>query len=578
MRYWMILLLWSGFGFSHTSPIDSVLENRLGQGKQKIAWPICDDVTFLRRVYVDITGGLPDWEVAERWDNRPHPWDRQAIVNEALAHEGKTHRWTYFIEELLGIYAVYGEWEPRERFHIELKTMVAANMPWDALVREFFQWQGGTDKPGSLFSIWGVAQNDPLTWLDAMDEKAAFVSKAFLGLETRCISCHDGAAHLEDVNVGLSHMTREEFWGLAAFFSSFAPHCGTRCVVEGNVNLGNFGWYDFDDPTLRKDPRYIRLHAEDSVTVGYYTAQSDTGEGMRPSRNGGQVTPRYPFTGETPRSGELHRAALGRILTADRQFARNMVNRVWKHFYGQGFVEPVDSFDLARIDPVTAAGAGTTVQGADWEMLEMLTDLFIDADYDLHELMRLITSSSLYQLDYDRLPDSALANGEPYYGGINRYRRLESEAIVESVVRLTGVRNPIFVPFRDATHSVWDFSDTDQPAFEPELRRLLDDLGRGNRLKKQLASEVLDHSAALALMNNEHLLQTYLANGPVLQSLDLGPDDNPTVVRKIYRHWLGREPDAGELAAGTAQIETHGTQGIRDLFWAMMNHPNFLYR
>ena len=38
-------------------------------------------------------------------------------------------------------------------------------------------------------------------------------------------------------------------------------------------------------------------------------------------------------------------------LTADRMFARNFANRLWKEMFGMGLVEPVDQLDPARLDP-----------------------------------------------------------------------------------------------------------------------------------------------------------------------------------------------------------------------------------
>ena len=41
----------------------------------------------------------------------------------------------------------------------------------------------------------------------------------FLGVQSQCISCHNGAHHLEPINLYLSVRKREEFWRQSAFFS-----------------------------------------------------------------------------------------------------------------------------------------------------------------------------------------------------------------------------------------------------------------------------------------------------------------------------------------------------------------------
>ena len=71
--------------------------------------------------------------------------------------------------------------------------MVAAANP---IVREHVE-----GKPGE------VAHGDDLSkvqQLDTHDELTILYGKVFLGINFSCISCHDGAAHLEKVNVYLA--------------------------------------------------------------------------------------------------------------------------------------------------------------------------------------------------------------------------------------------------------------------------------------------------------------------------------------------------------------------------------------
>jgi hypothetical protein len=54
---------------------------------------------------------------------------------------------------------------------------------------------------------------------DTYDQWAISSYKVFLGVSLECISCHDGAGHLEKINLWLSQKTREEVWNQAAFFA-----------------------------------------------------------------------------------------------------------------------------------------------------------------------------------------------------------------------------------------------------------------------------------------------------------------------------------------------------------------------
>ena len=53
---------------------------------------------------------------------------------------------------------------------------------------------------------------------DTSDELAIHAAKDFLGVDISCASCHDGARHLEKINLYLSQRKREEIWKMAAFF------------------------------------------------------------------------------------------------------------------------------------------------------------------------------------------------------------------------------------------------------------------------------------------------------------------------------------------------------------------------
>ena len=55
---------------------------------------------------------------------------------------------------------------------------------------------------------------------DSLDEIAVSTSRIFLGLNMECVSCHDGAHHLEKVNLWLTGIKREQLWRQAAFFGN----------------------------------------------------------------------------------------------------------------------------------------------------------------------------------------------------------------------------------------------------------------------------------------------------------------------------------------------------------------------
>src|SRR6266567_6464031 len=168
------------------------------------------------------------------------------------------------------------------------------------------------------------------------------------------------------------------------FFSSRRRHTRFDCDWSSDVCSSDL-W------TVRDDlPR----------ALPDYTLNTTTGN--RPSRSpiGTQktVSPIYPFTGETPASGENYRVALARIVTSDIQFSRATVNYIWKEFFGRGIVDPVNQFDPARLDPDNPPPDPWTLQPSNARLLNAMAQEFVADGFDIRNLMRKLTNSEAYQL------------------------------------------------------------------------------------------------------------------------------------------------------------------------------------
>ena len=103
-------------------------------------------------------------------------------------------------------------------------------------------------------------------------------------------------------------------------------------------------------------------------------------------------------------------------------FARSFVNRLWGYLLGVGIIEPID--DIRAGNPPTNP-----------ELLDYLSQQFIEAGFDIRHVLRMICKSRTYQLSVatnqwnedDRLNYShALA------------RRLPAEVLFDAVHEVTG--------------------------------------------------------------------------------------------------------------------------------------------
>lgn len=86
-----------------------------------------------------------------------------------------------------------------------------------------------------------------------IDEFTITYSKIFLGLNLACISCHDGARHLENVNLYLTSKSREQFFQQAAFYGR------TRQIMNWENGYQRNTEYTVDDAGSGYDTKSASL-------------------------------------------------------------------------------------------------------------------------------------------------------------------------------------------------------------------------------------------------------------------------------------------------------------------------------
>jgi hypothetical protein len=228
-------------------------------------------------------------------------------------------------------------------------------------------------QPGfDIFLTDNVYEKEFIEEEDTNDERTVAIFSNFLGVNVSCISCHDGKGHVDKINLWLTSRTRPEFSEQAAFLGK------THTTLLRTPGGGQGAEFKMDDT----GPGYNMK--------GHSIA--------RPPRYGGSGHPAFLLTGERPDPRKDPREELARLLTSHPQFARATVNRFWDHFMGAGFVEPLNGFDLARLDPKSSLPKPWTIQPNDPELLEALANDFRSNGYDLRRLFRLIVESIAYRL------------------------------------------------------------------------------------------------------------------------------------------------------------------------------------
>ena len=120
----------------------------------------------------------------------------------------------------------------KNAFHYWMKEWLTTDRPYNEMVADLITpaTKSHSTVP-SLAFIGRVAGNnvksriptDPdnyfiMNRLDTIHEFNVELSRVFLGMNMDCVSCHDGAGHLETINLYLSEKKRNEFQSQAAFF------------------------------------------------------------------------------------------------------------------------------------------------------------------------------------------------------------------------------------------------------------------------------------------------------------------------------------------------------------------------
>lgn len=150
-------------------------------------------------------------------------------------------------------------------------------------------------------------------------------------------------------------------------------------------------------------------------------------------RNPGPVVPRRFLEAISGSQPAAPKNGSGRLQLADRLIdpsnpfpARVMANRIWHHLFGRGLVESTDNFGVLGKRPTHP------------ELLDFMARRFVQNGWSIKSLIRELVLSRTWQMDSAVNPD--VAESDPQNSWFHRMpiRRLEGEAIRDSLLTLSG--------------------------------------------------------------------------------------------------------------------------------------------
>lgn len=478
--------------------------------------PVCDDATFLRRVFLDATGTQPTRAEIEEFlastdPNKRTQWiDRvlglvdspsKGIYNERYAAYW-TLKWSDLIRNNSRDLQDTGMWA----LHNWIKGAFRQNLSFDKFVSQLVQGKGSSfsNGPANYF----IVNNNP-------NELAESTAQLFLGTRLTCAQCHHHP---------FEKYSQDDYYSFAAFFA--------RTGLKTSQEFGLFG-------------------GERVVVIR-------TGGDVRQPRTG-KVMPPKPLDAEPVDHPLDRRIALAQWMTSptNTAFPRATVNRYVSYLLGRGLVDPVD--DLRATNPPTNPA-----------LLQALSDDFVKSGFDLKHLVRTIMVSRLYQLDSQ--PTSQNVADSRFYSHFE-VKRLTAEPLLDAIDFAAGTQTK----FKDlplGTRAI-EIPDAEYPdyflnTFAKPRRTSVCECER---------SPDANLAQALHTLNGDILTTKISAGGSRVTKLLADKQPHAEIVADLYFATLCRPPSSAEIAAAERLVADYPTpkEGYEDLLWALINSKGFLF-
>ena len=348
-------------------------------------------------------------------------------------------------------------------------------------------------------------------------EIGSSVSRLFLGVRLECAKCHH---HPFEV------WSQDDFYGFAAFFARVGHHGGLSPPISGGEELiyvsrsGQLKHGRTDEPVLPK-------------TLDGSPVEVPSDEDPRELLMDWMSEPSNPY------------------------FAQVMANRVWAELMGRGIVDPID--DIRATNPAT-----------NQPLLDFLAQDFRDHGYDIKQLIRTIATSSVFGL--------ASSPGDRNVSDVNNFsryyrQRMRAEVLLDAVNDLLDTTET-FAAMPPGSRATQLWTHRSSSVF-------LDTFGRPDPNQDPPCERTSDSTTpqVLHLMNSPALnekLATDSARTAKLADSDL---TEAQIVEQAYLWVYCRLPTTDESDRATARLASSPDRrkGVEDLFWALINTPEFLF-
>ncbi|MBN9119992.1 MAG: DUF1549 domain-containing protein [Planctomycetes bacterium] len=481
---------------------------------------LCSDEVFIRRVYLDVTGTLPDAKDVLAFAADKDPAKRDKLVDKLLDSPEYAY---FFANKWADILRVKRRNQPNRAygtfaFHTWIRESIAADKPYDEFARDI------------LVAIGDEAKSPPTVWYKEVRTPEQFVddvSQVFLGQRLACAQCHHHP---------YEKWSQDDYWGLAAFYA----RVGFKTVQTPGVANQN----------QQNQKQLLFVRSAGSVQ----------------NKRTGAAAPMKALDSDpmTATSDEDPRAKFADWMTSPKNpfFARAVANRYWAHFFGRGIVDPID--DMRVTNPPSNP-----------ELLDALAQTLIDNKYSLKALVKTICKSRTYQLA--AAPNEFNAGDKQSFA---RYypKRLQAEVLFDAVAKLTdsptafpGLPTDKFAPNRAIMLPDESFASY-----------FLDVTGRPQRISACECERVNEASLAMTLhlLNSQEVQDKIARAGGRADQLAKDKRSDEEKVTELFVLATGGKPSKEKLELALEHIAKHEKNkklAYENIVWALLNSKGFLF-
>ena len=329
-----------------------------------------DDLTFLRRVTLDLTGRVPSIADARAFLADTSPDKRTKAVDRLMASPDHFRHLAVVFDVML-MERRGGKHVKNDEFRAWLQEFFQQKKPYNELVHSLLSADGTDEKQraASAFLLERDVEPNLLT---------REIGRMFLGVDLQCAQCHDHPL-IDDYH-------QADYFGTFGFVNQlalFQPDKKKPALISETVR----GQATFKSVfTEREAVTSPRLPGEVEIVEPVFAIGDEYS--VRPAKN---VRP-IPKHSRKEKLAELLSSGNNSL------FRRNIANRLWALMMGRGLVHPVDQHHSEN--PATNPA-----------LLDLLGNEFARSNYDVSTLLREIALSQTYQRSW-QLPEDLAPSPE----------------------------------------------------------------------------------------------------------------------------------------------------------------------